>query len=134
MSKQARCGPEDAKRRLKTARLYLEVAELAVDESAPESLNVAAGNAVLAAIAASDALCCLRLGRMHRGADHHEAMALLQTVEPGGKGLSADLAKVLAVKDQSHYGTVFMTATKLKTTLRSAAKLVDAAGEAVERA
>ena len=47
--------------RLATARAYLEVASTVLAEQArDEFLNVAAGLAVLAGIAASDAICCLR--------------------------------------------------------------------------
>lgn len=133
MNRHGSCGPEEAKRRSKIARTYLDMAELAEDQGLEEARNVAAGNAVLAAIAACDALCCLRLGKLSRGQSHAEAVALLRTVHPDGRELSADLAKVLGVKDTSHYGTAFVAAAKLKTTMRSATTLVEAAEAAVER-
>jgi hypothetical protein len=55
------------------ARLYLDMAEQAATRDGDEARNVAAGNAVLAAVAAADALCCLRLGRYSRGRAHQEA-------------------------------------------------------------
>jgi hypothetical protein len=52
----------DARTRLKTARMYLTAAELIVDETADEAATVATGNAVLAGIAASDAIAPTRQG------------------------------------------------------------------------
>lgn len=49
----------DARTRLKTARMYLTAAELIVDEAAEEAATVATGNAVLAGIAAADAICAV---------------------------------------------------------------------------
>ena len=64
MTRQAPCGPADAARKARLARAYLDLAEQAAGADRDEARNVAAGNAVLAAIAASDALTCLRLGRL----------------------------------------------------------------------
>jgi hypothetical protein len=72
------CTRADARLRLRTARAYLETADLVIDESTrTEFANVAAGLAVLAGVAASDAICCVRLGKRHRGEDHRGAAALL---------------------------------------------------------
>jgi hypothetical protein len=76
------CAAEDARTRAAHARASLEVAKLIRGDAAkPEDLNfkhVAAGNAVLAAIGASDALCCRLLGERSRGLDHRDAVALLE--------------------------------------------------------
>ena len=63
-------GAAEAAGRLKTARAYLETAELVANEHRQGFSNVTAGLAILAGIAASDAICCVRLGRYHRGEDH----------------------------------------------------------------
>jgi hypothetical protein len=107
--------------------MYLEVAQLAADEQLDEARNVAAGNAVLAGIAASDAICCIALGRRHRGQDHQGAVGLLREVPHDGSKLGRDLATVLGVKDPAHYGDQFVTDAKLRATLRAAAQLVSAA-------
>lgn len=60
----------DARTRLKTARMYLTAAELILDESADEAATVATGNAVLAGIAAADAICAYASGERYRGPDH----------------------------------------------------------------
>lgn len=127
MSRQPSCGLAQARNRARVARSYLDVAELAADESGDEARNVAAGNAVLAGIAASDAICCIRLGKRHRGQDHHAAADLLRTVRPDGRTLATALTTVLAVKDPSHYGETFVSSTRLKSTLRAASRLVEAA-------
>ena len=101
------CGKQEARARLATARAYLEVASVVLDEqSRDEFLNVAAGLAVLAGIAASDAICCVRLRSRHRGDDHRKAADLLRTAVPDGAKLSASLARLLDVKDGAHYGVI----------------------------
>jgi hypothetical protein len=127
VSRQAPCGPAEATRKARLARAYLDQAEQAAGGDNDEARTVAAGNAVLAAIAASDALTCLRLGRHSRGQAHTEATALLRTVRPDGTRLARDLATVLGVKDAAHYGSVFISVATLKTTLRAAGRLVAAA-------
>lgn len=131
MSRQAPCGPAEAARKARLARAYLDLAEQAARQDTEEGRNVAAGNAVLAAIAASDALTCHRLGRHSRGQTHQEATALLRTVRPGGANLARDLTTALGVKDAAHYGSIFVSATTLKSTLRAAGRLVDAAETAL---
>ena len=49
-----------------------------------------------------------------------------------GPRLAKDLTTVLGVKDAAHYGTVFVSPTTLKTTLRAATRLVDAAETTLE--
>jgi hypothetical protein len=127
VSRQAECGLPEARTRAKIARKYLEMAELADSENAPEGKNVAAGNAVLAGIAAADAICCVRLRRRHRGQDHAGAVTLLHAVDPDGSKLADALTAVLAVKDPAHYGTVFVTDARLRSALRAASRLVVAA-------
>jgi hypothetical protein len=127
VTREAACGPEDARTRSRVARTYLNLAEIASATHEPAARNAAAGNAVLAAIAASDALCCRRFGRRSREQDHSMAAALLAKITPGGTKLARDLTTVLSVKDTAHYGTTFLTEAKLKTALRSASRLVEAA-------
>jgi hypothetical protein len=131
VTRQAPCGPIEAARKARLARAYLDLAEQAAGQDSDEARNVAAGNAVLAAIAASDALTCLRLGRHSRGQAHQEATALLRTVRPDGPRLAKDLSTTLGVKDAAHYGSVFVSAATLRTTLRAATRLVESAETAV---
>jgi hypothetical protein len=77
-SRRRSCGAEDARVRCRQAVAYLETAKLITsDGSLPADYDynhVAAGVAVLAAIAASDALCCRLLGERSRGQDHRAAV------------------------------------------------------------
>jgi hypothetical protein len=95
-----------------------------------EARNVAAGNAVLAAIAPSDALTCLRLGRHSRGRRHQEPAALLRAIRPDGTRRAKDLTVAVGAKDAAHDGSVFFP-TVLRSTLRAATRLVEAAETAV---
>jgi hypothetical protein len=88
-SRTAQCGAVEAQSRLRTARAYLEVAALVLDErDRDEYLNVSAGLAVLAGIAASDSICCARLRSRHRGDDHRGAAELLRRATPDGPELA----------------------------------------------
>ncbi len=137
------CTAEDARVRAAHARTYLEVARLIrSDPDKPEDLNfnhVAAGNAVLAAIAASDALCCWLLGERSRGQDHRQAVGLLEQVRFGDGGdedqarrareLARALSTALDLKDDSHYGILMIGAPELRRVIRAAETLVSAATE-----
>lgn len=89
--------------RLRQAELYLEVAEMVLAEQAGVESTVATGNAVLAAIAAADAICCATAGERFRGGDHGQAPALLKKLT-GDSSLAALLDDVLDLKDAGHYG------------------------------
>jgi hypothetical protein len=128
------CGAADGRARFKTARAYLEVAELVLGErDRDEYLNVTAGLAVLAGIAASDSICCARLGRRHRGDDHRRATEMLRSATPDGNELAAILSRLLDVKDAAHYGVMAVSARKARDSVRWAARLAQRAREETER-
>jgi hypothetical protein len=83
-SRRRPCSSADAAMRLRHAEAFLATAKLvASEEGKPADYDynhVAAGVAVLAAIAASDALCCQLLGERSRGQDHRQAIAVLEEV------------------------------------------------------
>lgn len=118
------CDRNRARARAAIAREYLRLAELAAIEDRQFAHNAAAGNAVLAA---SDAICCMRLGRYFANQDHRAAARLLGQVLPNGPDLAKDLLKVLATKDQVHYAGDPLPDSRLQSVLRSAERLVDAA-------
>jgi len=82
---------------------------------------------VLAAIAAADAICCLRLGQRSRDADHRAATALLSTVHPEGLDLAKALRIALDAKDPMHYATDYLTPDRHTAVLRAATTLTTAA-------
>lgn len=117
-SRTALCGAAEARARLRTARAYLEVAGFVLDElDRDEHLNVAAGLAVLAGIAASDCICCIRLRSRHRGDDHRGAAELLRRATPDGNELAATLLRLLDLKDAAHYGVMVVAARKARDAL-----------------
>lgn len=128
------CGISDARSRLRTALAYLEVADLVLGEQAQkEFLNVAAGLAVLAGIAASDAICCAHLRQRHRGDNHRDAADLLATATPDGKRLASTFLRLLDVKDASHYGIELVEGKRARDAVNWASRLAQRAQEEVER-
>ena len=144
-SRRQQCGPQEALSRYRQAATYLEVARAVASESErPEDYDynhVAAGLAVLAAIAASDALCCRLLGERSRGHDHREAIELVASVRFGegderargrrANSIARNLATALDLKDQSHYGVSLLEPAQVRRLLRAAGHLVEAAASAV---
>ncbi|GAA2219688.1 hypothetical protein GCM10010413_07960 [Promicromonospora sukumoe] len=110
--------------RAATARKYQDVAELVMGEDSADR-HVAAGLAVLAAIAASDAICGATLRECARDQDHSRAADLLATVAPDGKELSVRLRKVLDEKTAAHYGTSFLSPQQSAYMVKHSRSLVD---------
>jgi hypothetical protein len=128
------CTGQDAKTRLAHARKFLEVAELMAGEGDDQEYSsAAAALAVLAGIAASDAACCKALGRRSRGQDHRSAIELVEQVEPGGEDAANALRRLLALKDEAHYGLFDVSGANLKTALRQTMVLVDFAAQVLIR-
>ncbi|MEZ0166814.1 hypothetical protein AB2L27_18830 [Kineococcus sp. LSe6-4] len=123
------CSPTEGRTRLEQARAFLEVAELIVDEidDGLATPQVAASLAVLSGIAASDAVCCSRLGQRSRGQDHRQAVDLLATVRPDGPAMAKDLRRLLEIKDQAHYAATMVSATRVEQAVQWARRLYDLA-------
>lgn len=123
------CTPADGQVRLEQARAFLEVAELVLEESDDglATPQVAASLAVLCGIAASDAVCCRRLGERSRGQDHRQAVALVGTVSPDGPAMAKDLRRLLEIKDQSHYAATMVSAARAAQAVQWARRLYDVA-------
>ena len=88
--------------------------------------------AVLAGIAASDAACCFKLRKRSRGQDHAEAVKLLGTVVPHGGAMARDLGRLLAAKDESHYGVTVVDRTKARRPVGYAGRLTELAGQVLQ--
>ena len=127
-SRATDCTPAEARSRRDQGRAFLDVADILLNEPATRAeTHVAAALAVLAPIAADDAICGLRLGRYSRGQDHNQAAALLETVDLTDRTLPAKLRRVLASKDTVHYSPRLISATDASALVRQARSLVDAA-------
>ena len=131
----AACTRANGAARLDQARKFYEVAEIVQSEADlfASAANVAASLAVLAGIAASDAACCMALGRRSRAQDHRAAVDLLRQIVPGGDQAAVKLARLLDLKDAAQYGLIAISAAELKSAMRNAKGLVDFAGAVASR-
>ena len=113
----------EAAGRRRIAVKYLEVAQIAATEDGP-AINVAIGVAVLAGIAASDAICGAALGERYAGQDHTAAVNVLKRVDAQ---LARKLKSLADMKPGSHYGDALLTASD--RAIKAATDLVHAAAE-----
>lgn len=102
--------------RRQVAEKYLEVVTL-IDSEDGAAINVCVGVAVLAGIAAGDAICATALGERYSGQDHEAAADLLGRVDPKFGKLLRDL---VTFKGTSHYGFGLLSTAQRKTALRCA--------------
>lgn len=126
----ATCTPAEGRSRLQQAEAFVMTADLVLsDDNDTATPGVAAALAVLAGIAASDAACCAKLGRRPRGQDHGEAPKLLRTVAPHGEAMAKDLGRLLAAKDESHYGVTLVDRAKARRLVGYARRMIELAGD-----
>ncbi len=117
------CTPAECRARRDQAHAFLEVAELVLTEDRREA-HVSAALAVLAGIAAADAICGFSLGKWSRGQDHNQAVDLLGDVALRDTTLPTKLRRLLADKDAAHYSSALITVVKAKSMVRQAAALL----------
>ena len=122
---------EEGRHRASIALAYLNAAEHVLSEEGNEAnLSVVAGLAVLAGIAASDALCIRHLGYYSKGQDHGDAVdALVATGTPASRKWSQTLKRLVDLKDEAHYGFYSVSKTKATSALNQARLLIVAAVE-----
>jgi uncharacterized protein (UPF0332 family) len=118
--KTADCGAGEARNYLAKARGFLDAARLFADNDA----DVAASNAVHAAITAADAICCARLGRRSRDADHSRAVELLALVD---RDAAKWLQQAVAARHRAQYDDRPISVAESRRAVRAAEKLVDRA-------
>lgn len=127
MSRQATCGAIEARERRQYAQEQLTLAEVGAPWPTVAQRKASGGCAVLAGIAAADAVCCRRLGLRSREQDHRAAVALIKRVMPEGVDLAKDLEAIIAEKDVMQYGIALVTPDRHLRLLRASARLVAAA-------
>ena len=127
------CTIRDARQRLATARAYLEAAELILGDERREFSGVAAGNAVLAGIAAADAICGKGQRKCFRGEDHRQAAELLETAFFDGPKCEKTLLRLLDLKDAAHYGFQDFSSVSARKAVKLARELVDSADDDFQR-
>lgn len=111
--------------RLRKAEQFLTMASLA-DEHA-DVADAYVTLCVHAGIAASDVICCARLGESAQGENHREAVALLQTAD---QAAATHLSTLLALKTKSAYSHTPVTPAEIKRAGRAVEALVAAARRA----
>jgi hypothetical protein len=114
---EAFCSSQ-ARIRLRQAEKFGEVAALVLDEPVDSAPGVAAALAVLAGIAAADAMFGAVLGQRSRGQDHRQAADLLHGVNPDGSRMAKALRELLDLKDASHYAPIMLTRRQGQAALR----------------
>lgn len=122
-----RSSRAEAISRCRIAQKYFAVADLAATEDG-EAINVAVGLAVLAGIAAADAITSLAIGERYSGKDHSTAADLLGRVD---SGLGAQLRDLVDLEPHSHYGDSLLSTRDRARALRAARILVEAAQQRI---
>lgn len=121
------CGSADARIRFDQARHFLEVADVVHDQELDASLSVAASLSVLAGIAAADAATCVTLGKRARGQDHRDAEKVVAEVPRVGPEMAKALRRLLNLKDDAHYGMLYVSRENTTAALRNARRLLELA-------
>jgi hypothetical protein len=120
------CTPDIRQGRLRKAVEFLDAATLIAGQAGGEA---AAPDAfvtlcIQAGIAASDVICCARLGQHAQGQDHNEAVAMLSQAN----GESAKHLRVLlGMKTKAGYSHTGISAADAERAGRAADALVEAA-------
>lgn len=112
------CTVLDARARLRDAEAFLEAAETA------KNPDVVATNAIHAAIAAADAICCHALRERSADGNHAAAVVLLRRVDPT---LAGALGRSLSTKTQAAYESRDVSAGTAAACVRQAEAILDAA-------
>jgi hypothetical protein len=110
--------PADARARLTDAEAFVEAATIATNP------DVKATNAIHAAIAAADAICCIALRERSADANHTAAVELLAQVDAR---LSVTLNRALSRKTQAAYESRDISATDAAACVHQATALMEAA-------
>jgi hypothetical protein len=127
MAATRECNSAVTAGRLSEAIEFLDAAESLEDDKP----NAAGDLFVDAGIAASDVLCCVRLGIHSSGGSHAEAANLLSKAD---KGSERHLSTLLSLKNKAAYTHQSLSAAERKKMNRAASHLVEAAKRAVAAA
>ncbi len=129
MSRVADCDKTIRQGRMAKAEEFADAARVVQDlaEGPGDVADAYVTLCVHAGIAASDVICCARLGRYAQGNDHHEAVDLLKTAGPG---FEQHLATLLGLKTKSGYSHLPATAGEVKRAGRAVEALLGEARRA----
>jgi hypothetical protein len=124
---RTRPGTPDIRRgRLRKSAQFLDAAGLIADmaDEQSEVADVCVTLCVQAGIAASDVICCARLGQYSPGEDHYEAVELLSKADARS---AKHLRLLLAMQVKAAYSHVRATPEEAKRAARAADALVESA-------
>lgn len=124
--KNRRSCPEGfAAARLAKAIGFMEAAELtSTFDDTHELRDASVTLCIHSGIAASDYICCMRLGEYHSSESHSSAVGILASVDPE---LAEQLRRLLRMKTKAAYSGAPASAEDAKAAQRAATKLLKAA-------
>lgn len=127
-SRTTPCNGEQAGQRLRQAEAFLGWACAALADDGDEvNLGVATSLAILAGVAATEALCGSSMGYYSRGQNHADAAILIRSIEPRGADLASTFRQLVTSKDDAPYASQAMRESSAKAAVRRAGDLVSAA-------
>ena len=120
------CTPEVRQGRLRKAVEFLDAANLIADPADEEAASTDAivTLCIQAGIAASDVICCARLGKHAQGQDHNEAVTLLSQANSES---AKHLRVLLGMKTKATYSHTGISTADAKRAGRAAEALVETA-------
>lgn len=126
MARAHPCTPDVRRGRLRKAGQFLDAAILIADQASEQTGKADAyiTLCIHAGIAASDVICCARLGQHAQGESHAEALAMLGQAD---RGSEKHLRVLLGMKTKIGYSHTEATVTEAKRAGRAAEALVEAA-------
>ena len=123
-ARRAACDKAFGDARLIQAEAFALAADLdPLSEDGP-TRSVAVSNAVLAGIAAADAICCRTLRQRSASSNHAEAVRLLGQAHGPGQDAGAHLMALLNVKNMAQYEDRNPSMPETKRALRAMKSLI----------
>lgn len=121
-------SPADVRARARKAHGFLDAARLVEafreDDDEGAAATVVASLAVLAGIAAADALCGEAMGMRSNSGNHADAIALLKSSPTNVAPAVAQLRALVDLKSRAHYEPRLITAADASGALTSAERLL----------
>ena len=122
------CDGRDVASRVREAETFAAHAEIHPFSDIPEDRSTAVSNAVMAGVAASDAICCKALGEHSASPDHRHALEVLKEVPVIGDDAALYLKTLLDLKPKAMYGVgVHPTMAETKRAMRAMRSLIEMA-------
>ena len=113
---------------MREAERYAAHAEIEPFSEVPEDRSTTVSIAIMAGIAAADAICCKALGEHSASPDHKHALAMLREVPDPGKESASRLDTLIDLKPKAMYGVgVHPNMSETKRAMRAMRYLVEMA-------